>query len=141
MLNYKKIKLIFGLQLLFMSTLTVANNVDTTPSVPPSTPPSAQNIDIQSNATSSNQKITNEDLGRINQEINQLYNVQSNPMVNDTQKNLINEQGKMIIMLLEEQQRLKQGQQVINQDNSDMSNYYDNNFEPARVKVKVLKNN
>ena len=139
MLNYKKIKLIFGLQLLFMSTLTVANNVDTTPSVPPSTPPSAQNIDIQSNATSSNQKITNEDLGRINQEINQLYNVQSNPMVNDTQKNLINEQGKMIIMLLEEQEKLRQNQQIINQDNN-MNNYYDENFEPARVKVKVLKN-
>ena len=139
MLNYKKIKLIFGLQLLFMSTLTVANNVDTTPSVPPSTPPSAQNIGIQSNATSSNQKITNEDLGRINQEINQLYNVQSNPMVNDTQKNLINEQGKMIIMLLEEQEKLRQNQQIINQDNN-MNNYYDENFEPARVKVKVLKN-
>ncbi len=136
MLNYKKIKLIFGLQLLFISNLTVANNVDTTPSLPPS----SQNIGVQSNTQSSNQKITNEDLGRINQEINQLYNVQSNPIVNDTQKNLINEQGKMIIMLLEEQQRLKQGQQVINQDNSDMSNYYDNNFEPARVKVKVLKN-
>lgn len=132
MLNYKKIKLIFGLQLLFISNLTVANNVDTTPSLPPS----SQNIGVQSNTQSSNQKITNEDLGRINQ----LYNVQSNPIVNDTQKNLINEQGKMIIMLLEEQQRLKQGQQVINQDNSDMSNYYDNNFEPARVKVKVLKN-
>ena len=139
MLNYKKIKLIFGLQLLFMSTLTVANNVDTTPSVPPSTPPSAQNIGVQSNTPSSNQKITNEDLGRINQEINQLYNVQSNPMVNDTQKNLINEQGKMIIMLLEEQERLKQNQQIINQDNN-MNNYYDENFEPARVKVKVLKN-
>ncbi len=138
MLNYKKIRLLFGLQLLFISTLTVANNVDTTPSVPPSTPPSAQNIGVQSNTPSSNQKITNEDLGRINQEINQLYNVQSNPMVNDTQKNLINEQGKMIIMLLEEQERLKQNQQIINQDN--MNNYYDENFEPARVKVKVLKN-
>lgn len=138
MLNYKKIRLLFGLQFLFISTLTVANNVDTTPSVPPSTPPSAQNIGVQSNTPSSNQKITNEDLGRINQEINQLYNVQSNPMVNDTQKNLINEQGKMIIMLLEEQERLKQNQQIINQDN--MNNYYDENFEPARVKVKVLKN-
>ena len=138
MLNYKKIRLLFGLQLLFISTLTVANNVDTTPSVPPSTPPSAQNIGVQSNTPSSNQKITNEDLGRINQEINQLYNVQSNPIVNDTQKNLINEQGKMIIMLLEEQERLKQNQQIINQDN--MNNYYDENFEPARVKVKVLKN-
>ena len=135
MLNYKKIKLIFGLQLLFISNLTVANNVDTTPSLPPS----SQNIGVQSNTQSSNQKITNEDLGRINQEINQLYNVQSNPIVNDTQKNLINEQGKMIIMLLEEQQRLKQGQQIINQDNMN-NNYYDENFEPARVKVKVLKN-
>ena len=134
MLNYKKIKLIFGLQLLFISNLTVANNVDTTPSLPPS----SQNIGVQSNTQSSNQKITNEDLGRINQEINQLYNVQSNPIVNDTQKNLINEQGKMIIMLLEEQERLKQNQQIINQDN--MNNYYDENFEPARVKVKVLKN-
>ena len=139
MLNYKKIRLLFGLQFLFISTLTVANNVDTTPSVPPSTPPSAQNIGVQSNTTSSNQKITNEDLGRINQEINQLYNVQSNPMVNDTQKNLINEQGKMIIMLLEEQEKLRQNQQIINQDNN-MNNYYDENFEPARVKVKVLKN-